>query len=124
VLQPRLKVIEFAGGADSMEMKVSPEQRLRQALASHIRHGAKDFLAEGTFEHGGRDYVVALTKDGFQRNEILKSDFWWPGIYYFAKFDSDQVNFQLPFSKWRGSRPRIRPSPGTRSSQTSTRSRT
>lgn len=99
------KQIEFEAGEDGFAMKVTPEQRLKAILASHIRNlgqpgGAKDFLAEGTFAHGGKDYVVSMTKDGFARNDLLKSDFWWPGIYYFAKFDSDQVNFQLPFEHW------------------------
>lgn len=94
------KQIEFEGGPNEMDMKVTAEQRLRQALAGHIRTGAKDFMADAVFEHEGKDYSVVLTKDGFAKNEILKSRFWWPGIYFMGRFDSDMVNFQLPHAQW------------------------
>jgi predicted ATPase len=108
--------LDFSGDADSIDEgnsvdeagwspRSTKEQRLRAYLNKNIRFvgelgAAKGFLAEATFEHDGKEYEVSLTENGFQRNDIISESWWWSGITYFAKFDSDLVNFQLRHDLW------------------------
>lgn len=85
--------------------EITAKARLRASLERNVRNfgeptSAKTFSVEGIFEHGGQDFVVKATQDGFERNDVIKQDWWWPGIVYFAKFDSDMVNFQLRVELW------------------------
>jgi energy-coupling factor transporter ATP-binding protein EcfA2 len=85
---------------------ITPLQRTRAYLRPNIRHvgqpgGAIDFEVRGVFELDGKDHEVVLTKDGFQKNELVTSPSWWAGFSYFAKFDSDMVNFQLRMPVWK-----------------------
>lgn len=85
--------------------KVTPEQRIQAFLRRNIRNiddeeACKAFRAEAVFEHEGKDINVILTEKGFEKNELISLPFWWAGITYFAKFDSDMVNFQLRADLW------------------------
>jgi predicted ATPase len=84
---------------------ITANNRVKKFLENNIRHfnepeSAKGFTLRGLFEHGGKDYEVILTESGFQKNEMVKEPWWWHGICYFAKFDSDMVNFQLKKDLW------------------------
>ena len=92
-------------GAFKTRISISPEQRVKAYLKRNIRNvddegGCKAFRLEGVFEHEGQRLQVFLTENGFEKNEILDKPFWWAGICYFAKFDSDMVNFQLRYDLW------------------------
>ncbi len=85
--------------------KITPEQRVQAFLRKNIRNiddegSCKAFRVEAVFEHEGKDYAVNLTEKGFEKNELLYQPFWWAGMVYFAKFDSDMVNFQLRADLW------------------------
>lgn len=106
--------LDFRGGLEmaadlseglGMITSITPEQRLRAYLHPNVRHvgqvsGATGFVVSGVFEHEGKDHEVVLTEKGFLKNEIVDKPWWWAGISYFAKFDSDMVNFQLKESAW------------------------
>lgn len=84
---------------------VNARARLRASLVKNIynyedKDAAAGFVVEGVFEREGKEYTVILTEDGFTRNDILGQPWWWPGLVYFAKFDSDMVNFQLRAELW------------------------
>jgi len=90
---------------DDWKPTITPEQRLRAYLQKNIRFfgepgGSSSFVAEGTFEHEGKELVVRATEAGFARNDVIGQEWWWPGIVYFARFDSDMVNFQLRLDLW------------------------
>lgn len=74
--------------------------RVKMALAPYIRDGCVSFRVKGVFEHEGKDYEVVFTDKGFEKNELIKSVFWWPGLVYFAKFDQDTRVFCLPEDRW------------------------
>jgi len=76
------------------------DMRRKMALKPYIRDGAASFEVNGLFEHEGKEYEVVFTQDGFEKNEILNKEFWWPGLAYFAKFDADTRVFCLPSEKW------------------------
>lgn len=85
--------------------KITPEQRVQAYLKRNIRNiddpaGCKTFRIDGTFEHEGKTYQSIMTEKGFEKNDLLAQTWWWPGMVYFAKFDSDMVNFQLRYSLW------------------------
>jgi energy-coupling factor transporter ATP-binding protein EcfA2 len=91
--------------ADGWSPRVTAAQRLKSYLSKNVRFagetgGATSFLAEAMFEHDSKEYVVVLTEEGFKRNDIVGQPWWWTGITYFAKFDSDLVNFQLRHDLW------------------------
>lgn len=84
---------------------ISPEQRLKAFLRKNIRNidegnEANGFRAEAIFTHEGKDYEVVLTEKGFEKNELISQSFWWAGLCYPAKFDTDMVNFQLRYDLW------------------------
>lgn len=84
---------------------VKPEVRIQQYLRKNIRNiddpgAANSFRAEALFEHEGVEYPIVLTEKGFEQNNLIKQDFWWAGLCYFARFDSDMVNFQLRYELW------------------------
>lgn len=79
---------------------VSGAQRLAAYLRRNIRSGEKSFTILGKFEHEGLELIVELNEKGFVRNDLLKSEIWWPGICYFAKFDSEMTSFMLPWRMW------------------------
>lgn len=81
------------------------DARLRAQLRPNVRlngeeGGASSFEVRALFERDGREYNVVLTEGGFETNELVEQDWWWPGLCYFSKFDSDMVNFQLAHAKW------------------------
>lgn len=80
-------------------------ERLQAFLKRNIRNvgdpsGCSAFRLEGVFEHEGTELEVFLTEKGFEKNDLIAQPFWWAGLCYFAKFDSDMVNFQLRFDLW------------------------
>jgi len=84
---------------------VTGEQRLKAFLRKNIRNideinSCKSFEVKAIFEHENKPYEVILNESGFQKNELLKSKFWWSGITYFAKFDTDTNIFQLREDLW------------------------
>lgn len=84
---------------------VTASSRRANALKKNIRGidepgGAKGFLAEGVFDRDGQEYVVSLNETGFTRNDILKAPWWWHGLVYFTKLDSDNTNFFIPKGIW------------------------
>jgi len=85
--------------------KISAEQRMQAYLKRNIRNiddsgGCKAFRVEATFEHEGKILEVFLNEKGFEKNDLTAEPWWWAGICYFAKFDSDMVNFQLRQTLW------------------------
>lgn len=85
--------------------RITGQQRLEAYLRRNIRlygepGGAKGFHLEGVFEHGGREYRVGLSEKGFALNDVVGQDWWWPGIVYFARFDTEMNSFQLRPGLW------------------------
>lgn len=81
------------------------EVRMQSFLRKNIRNideplCKNKFLVSGEFVNDGEKLEVILTNKGFVKNEILSKPWWWHGITYFAKFDIDMVNFQLPMNLW------------------------
>lgn len=84
---------------------VSGQQRLEAFLKRNILAFGRDddpsgFVAEGTFEHDGNSFTVRINEKGYEVNEFIEQDWWWPGIFYFAKFDTEMSSFQLKESLW------------------------
>lgn len=85
--------------------KISAQQRLEAFLRKNILNfgrpdDPKGFVVEGVFEHEGQDLTVRLTEKGYEQNDLIEQDWWWPGIFYFAKFDTEMTRFQLQASLW------------------------
>ncbi len=75
-------------------------KRTRFQMQPYVRDGCSSFEVKGLFENEGKEYEVLFTEKGLQKSDILKTEFWWPGIVYFAKFDVDTRVFCLPEAKW------------------------
>ena len=84
---------------------ITPKQRMEGFLRRNVRNfwepGNKGgFVVEASFEHDGKPLEVVATDKGFERNDIIGQPWWWAGLFYVAKFDSDMVNFQLRYELW------------------------
>lgn len=84
---------------------ITPTQRKEAFLKRNVRNfwepGNKEgFSVEALFEHDGKPLEVVVTDKGFETNEIVTQPWWWAGLCYVAKFDSDMVNFQLRHDLW------------------------
>jgi recombinational DNA repair ATPase RecF len=92
-------------GEDDWVPSVSAQARLEGFLRRNIRNideegEAKGFRLSCEAEHDGKKREIVLTSKGFEKNDILEEPWWWHGLCYFAKFDQDMVNFQLPMDLW------------------------
>ena len=90
---------------DEWKPTATAAQRTKAYLAKNARFwweptSSKTFYIEGIFEHEGKEFCVRLGESGFIRNEITAQPWWWAGLAFFAKFDSDMVNFQLRHDLW------------------------
>jgi len=102
--------LDFAGeiGAiakgEDWSPTATPKQRRDAYLRRNVRafrdNNPTGFRVETTMEHEGETLEVVLTEKGFERNDILEKPWWWAGLTYYAKFDSDMVNFQLRHDLW------------------------
>lgn len=85
--------------------RVSGQQRLEAFLKRNILSFGSDddpkgFTAEATFRHDDSDLVVILTEKGYQRNDLIGNEWWWPGVVCYSKFDTEMTSFQLKHSLW------------------------
>lgn len=92
-------------GDNSWKPTITAETRARTFLKRNIRgiddvDGAKSFLVEGVFERDGKEYTATLCESGFKRNDLLSEKWWWVGLTYFARFDSEMNSFMLPIELW------------------------
>lgn len=92
-------------GGFKTRLTITPEQRVQAYLKRNIRNiddsaGCTKFRVDAVFRHEGEAVNVVLTEKGFEKNELTSKPWWWAGICYFAKFDSDMVNFQLRVDLW------------------------
>lgn len=96
--------MDIMNSRPDMVMTISPEARLRKFLEKNIRvsdgQSDKQFNLEGVFEHEGKEYSVMLNERGFVQNDIIKQPWWWNGLTYFTKFDTDMGTFILPEHLW------------------------
>ena len=81
------------------------DQRLKAFLRKNVRgiddeNPCKGFEVHGIFEHEGKKLEAVLTQNGFVTNDVIKEQFWWAGICFFAQFDMDMTNFQLRKPLW------------------------
>ena len=79
---------------------ITPAQRLESFLKKNIRAGTDGFRVVAAFEHDGKWFEVVLTNRGFDKNELISQPWWWAGLSFIARFDSDMVNFQLRHDLW------------------------
>ena len=89
---------------DPMLAKIA-QDRMENYLKKYIRNIDEDvpgetMLVAATFVHEDKRFRVELTEKGFAVNELLQQPFWWPGITYYAKFDTEMTNFQLQEHLW------------------------
>jgi len=87
------------------QLSFPDQSRLKSFLRKNIRNideqgAAKGFRLESVFEHEGKELNVVLTENGFEKNEVVEQPWYWYGVTYFAKFDSEMVHFQLRENAW------------------------
>jgi energy-coupling factor transporter ATP-binding protein EcfA2 len=90
---------------DDWTPTVTAAARLKNFLKRNIRTGEKGFRVLGKFQHEGKELVVELNQDGFVRNDVVGQSWWWAGLCYFAKFDSEMSSFMLPEHMWNEFKP-------------------
>lgn len=92
-------------GEDDWVPSVNAQARLEGFLRRNVRNIDEEGASPGfrlscEAEHDGKKHEIVLTNKGFEKNSILEEPWWWHGLCYFAKFDQDMVNFQLPMDLW------------------------
>jgi len=93
-------VSSLCSSMDFTSDAVTEDMRRKKFLEPNIKEGQKGFEVAGIFEHEGQDYEVILTHEGWKKNDILKQSWWWPGLTYFAKFDTETKSFCIHKDIW------------------------